>query len=267
MRNLLLTLALTCSAMHGLAATLPSGQAPTLRTARSHPMQYYISLPRGWTKERKWPVVVTIDGGNKEWLDNAQEFARVRDKESLPFIIVTPLVLTNGGGAFQNLRHLPQYNYPTAVWDNAEKTGRCAFDIDGLDAIMSDVRAEYSAQDKFFITGWSAGGHLTWAMIFRYPEQLRGAALTGANFGHCFNTEIDAPGVFSTAPERTNLPVKIFDGEHDPQFDDLQEQNLGLIRSAHDHGYQKISRYVVPGKAHSPMPEEVLPYFFSLLDR
>ena len=266
-KGIFVVLLLALCAMCGSATSLPNAQAPTLRTARGHAMQYYISLPRGWTKDRKWPVVFTIDGGNKAWLDNAQAFAHARDEKNLPFIIVTPLVLTNGGGDLQNLRHLPQYNYPVAVWDDVERNGRCAFDIEGLEAVMRDVQAEYSGDAKFFITGWSAGGHLTWAMIFRYPERLRGAVLTGANFGRCFTKEIETPDVFSTAPERTELPVKILDGEHDPQIADLERQNLTLLRSAQDHGYRQISRYVVPREGHSPMADAVLSYFYSLLQR
>ena len=77
----------------------PSG-APILKTASHHPMQYYISLPQGWTPEKKSPIVVTVTGGLKNFQANAQLFADAR--KNLPFIIVTPVNLTKGGG---DLRH------------------------------------------------------------------------------------------------------------------------------------------------------------------
>src|SRR5262245_51190666 len=73
----------------------PPVNAPQLKTASTHPMKYYVSLPSGWTKDRTWPVVVTVAG--KGWLDNAVMYAQVRDGLRQPFIVVTPEVLANGG--------------------------------------------------------------------------------------------------------------------------------------------------------------------------
>lgn len=260
------------AAVYWVLDSPPLPSVPVLRTARAHPMRYYISLPSSWTRSRRWPVVFVIDGGNKEWLESARAFAKVRDEKHLPFIIVTPLVLTNGGGDFQTLRHLPVYSYSDAVWDSVARIGRCAFDIGGLNAIMDEVRADYSAEDKSFLTGWSAGGNLAWAMVFRQPEKLAGAALTCANFGKCVTKEVDprgegadTVGAFSAAPERVTLPVKIFDADNDPQFKAYVAQNLSLLVVAQEHGYERVSHHVVRGADHSPMPEEVLLYFYALL--
>src|SRR5262245_6255435 len=80
---------------------------PILKTASRHPMQYYVSLPEGWTPTKQWAIVVMVTGGLKNFQYNAKLFAAARKK--LPFIIVTPVNLTNGGG--NNLRNLPEYNY------------------------------------------------------------------------------------------------------------------------------------------------------------
>src|SRR5262245_38888756 len=32
-------------------------EQPQLKTASNHPIQYYLSLPEGWTPARRWPVV------------------------------------------------------------------------------------------------------------------------------------------------------------------------------------------------------------------
>jgi hypothetical protein len=44
-------------------------ERPQLKTASSHPIQYYLSLPDGWTAGKKWPVVVVIESPDREFLE------------------------------------------------------------------------------------------------------------------------------------------------------------------------------------------------------
>ncbi|HEY2012532.1 MAG TPA: hypothetical protein VGH38_03475, partial [Bryobacteraceae bacterium] len=74
-----------------LALSLPAAWAqgapgPVLKTARHHPMEYLLSLPQGWTAQKKWPVVVVIESANREFQKTATRFAEAR--KSLPFILV-----------------------------------------------------------------------------------------------------------------------------------------------------------------------------------
>jgi hypothetical protein len=66
--------------------------APRLEMATHHPMRYYLSLPRGWYAGRTWPVVVTLDGADRDFRWNHRAFLRVRGE--WPAIIVTPLVFS-----------------------------------------------------------------------------------------------------------------------------------------------------------------------------
>jgi poly(3-hydroxybutyrate) depolymerase len=206
--------------------TLGLGQnassAPMLKTALHHPMQYYVSLPEGWTRDKKWPIVVTITGGLKNFQANAETFAAAR--KNLPFIIVTPVNLTNGGS---DLRHAREYSYAPAVWDEVDKTSWCDFDAKGLDAVIEDVRQQYNGEAKYFIAGHSAGGHLVWMMVLMHPEKLAAAATTGGNFtNRCI-------GTISSAPERVSLPVKGFRGdqEGEPATSPDKEQFFTAKRS------------------------------------
>jgi hypothetical protein len=122
---------------------------PDLKTARNNPMQYYISLPNNWTPDKTWPIVVTIDGANKDFLGNIKGFMRARN--DLPFIIVTPFVVSNG----PNNDHSP-YSYSDAVWQQIAQVGVAQFDYDGLMAVLSDVRKDYNGKAKFFMSAWSA---------------------------------------------------------------------------------------------------------------
>src|SRR6476659_4809034 len=83
-----------------------TSEQPQLKTASTHPIQYYLSLPDGWVAGKKWPVVVVIESADREFSQAATAFAQARGKQ--PFIIVTPLVVTNGGAG---ARSVPTYHY------------------------------------------------------------------------------------------------------------------------------------------------------------
>jgi len=227
---------------------------PVLVSASSHPMQYFISLPSGWSRDKKWPVVITIEGSNKDFEGMARDFAEAR--RSRPFIIVTPLVLTNGGS---DLKSLPNYHYSDTTWDRIAREGKCKFDFDGLAAIIADVKNKYGGEDRVFITGHSGGAQLTWAIVFQHPEALAGAAPTCGNYtGRCM-TE----GNFSNAQGRSELPIKGFEGDQDHARPGLESQFRTAAALAKEHGYLNISLVTVHG-GHEPFPDVVLSYFESL---
>jgi len=253
-----------------------TASAPVLRTAPGCPMQYYVSLPNGWTPRKKWPVVVTLDGGNKEWRANADTFAAARG--NLQFIIVTPLILTNGGMA-ENSR-LPNYQYPDSVWRLVEKVGPAIFDQEGLKAVADDVARRFNGRERYFLTGWSAGAHLMWMMVFMHPEALAGAASACGNFNGRGITS------YSTAKERAALPVRGFVGAMDearfgpggpkqkvrlmvpmslvPRQYGLQGEFEYAAKLAKIHGYRNVSLKVMPRRGHEPFAREVLLWFNSI---
>jgi len=252
------------------------GAQPVLRTAPGCPMQYYVSLPKAWTPQKRWPVAVMLDGGNMEWLASADTFAAARG--DLPFIIVTPLILTNGG-TVENSR-LPNYNYPDSVWKLVEKIGPVAFDQEGLKAVAEDVARTFSGEEKYFISGWSAGAHLMWMMVFMHPEALAGAASACGNFNGRGITS------YSPAKERAALPVRGFVGSLDearfgpggpkqkvrlivpmplvPREYGLQGEFEYAAKLAKIHGFKKVSLSVIPRRGHEPFAREVLLWFNSV---
>jgi poly(3-hydroxybutyrate) depolymerase len=230
-------------------------QEPVLAAASNHPMQYYLSLPNGWTGDRTWPVIIVLDGGNKSFLRMARTFGEARG--SMPFILVTPMILTNGG---TDLRHLPEYHYAVTVWDEVDRSGKCKFDFEGIQAIVADVQMKYRGAAKIFITGHSAGGHLAWAMILQHPERLVAAAVTCGNYkGRCMSEES-----FSRMQDRGELPVKGLQGALDPARTPLEGQFETGRAAAERHGYRNISYEVIPETGHNPFARRVLEYFDSL---
>src|SRR5260370_32180509 len=85
-------------------AYLFTASADEFRTASGHPMQYYVSLPQGWTAARKWPVVVVIESANRQFQQTLGAFAKAR--KDMPFILVAPM------GHDEWRRQLPSGGYP-----------------------------------------------------------------------------------------------------------------------------------------------------------
>jgi predicted esterase len=180
--------------------------------ASTHPMTYYLSLPRGFqrTSGKRWPVLICVDcaGSNFRQLAEAYQTAR----GSLPFLIVCPCTFSNTneitGFMLQKYRRL----YPSELirqfgalkhdlrWDEA-----------GLLAILRDLWADYGAEKRVYITGFSGGGLIAYRMIFKHPDLLGGAALEGANF---FGADYRKfKGRFSA--NDLNFPVHLILGEQD----------------------------------------------------
>jgi len=260
-RSLLLTLAsgwlLALSFAPG--SSVHASEPPQLKTASTHPIQYYLSLPEGWTNAQKWPVVVVIDSAERDFSHAAAAFAQARG--SRPFILVTPLVVTNGGAGF---RSVPTYHYSNEVWDRIQNSGPFKFDMDGLNAIMQDVVKDYRGEDRFFLTGLEAAGHTIWGVLFNHPESVRAAVLVCPNYAGRW---IDEAHV-SNAPERVDLPIRNFVGANDTlcsQDSPIHTQMMRAVTIAGEQGYKNVALVRIDGKGHERLAGEVLDYFSSLL--
>src|SRR5262245_51807029 len=230
-------------------------ESPQLKTASTHPIQFYLSLPAGWTAAKKWPVVVVIESADREFLSAATAFAQARQQR--PFILITPLVVTNGGSGYRNV---PTYHYANAVWDQIQKSGQFTFDSDGLTAIMKDVVQQYGGEERYFLTGFEAGGHTVWGILFNHPEYLRGAALVCPNYQGRW---VDEQHI-SEAAENSDLPIRNFVGTKDDMCQSgspIYGQIQRATSLAAAHGYKNVSLIRVEGKGHERLPNEVLAYF------
>jgi poly(3-hydroxybutyrate) depolymerase len=234
-------------------ALLGAAYAQELKTATGHAMQYYLSLPQGWTADRKWPVVVAIESANRDFQANAAAFVRARDK--MPFIVAVPLVVTNGGAGF---RSVATYHYGDPVWGEIDRVGAFRFDEAGIAAAMADVKRLYGGEERYFLTGWEAGGHTVWAMLFQHPEQLRAVAPVSTNYAGRWMTADS----FSSSPARVKLPLRVFQSSRVPApF--LVQQTTAAMDLARQHGYGDVTQTVVD-KVHGPMADDVLRYFASV---
>ena len=171
-----------------------------LKKASNHPIQYYIFLPDNWSPNANWPVVVVLSDAEKQFKKDAEQFIGAR--KDLPFIIVAPFITTNGNHGH---RDSTIYPYSKQVWDSIDKLSICKFDIDGLQNILKDIKKNFSGTDKFFITGFEAGTHLVWAMVFQHPELLYAVAPVAGNYRSRCMERIRFPMI----PREFNYQLKI----------------------------------------------------------
>ncbi|GIL39808.1 hypothetical protein [Roseiterribacter gracilis] len=244
----------------GLLALVLFGVGPALAedatahrfTAAGSPMDYYVSLPAGWTPERTWPVIVALPDATREFTTVMDAFIAAR--RSKPWIIVVPVVLGSGGVPW---RFADVFGYKPDVFEKAEKDGVCKFDHEGLAAVLQDVRKRFKAEGRAFITGYEAAGHVIWREVIHNPAAYYGAALVFPNFaGRCVDeTQIKTK---TTTP----LSIEILRGGDDKVGVPGSPIDL-QIKSAVDYvrgiGH-KVEDVTVPGKVRGPFAEEVFDF-------
>ena len=147
------------------------------------------------------------------------------------------------------------------MWGEIERD-RCKFDTDGIAAVAADIRKLFGGEDRYFLTGWEAGGHTVWSMIFEHPEALRAVAPAVTNYaGRCLESG------FSTAVARVDLPIIVFQvasGRDAPPGKYVYMQSQQAMKIAVERGFHNVSERIVADKPHGPLAEEVLAYFMSI---
>lgn len=227
----------------------------------NHSMQYLLSLPKNWSKNKTWPVVIVLEAADKEYKKNAQRFIAARG--DMPFILVAPFNTNNGN---QGRRDPSLFPYSAADWDYMEKVGDCQFNEEGLQNVIKEVSTKYNGEQKVYLTGFEAGAHELWAIVLNHPEWLNAAAPVAGNF----RNRCAEPSKISVDPSRKKLPIKSFVGDKDEYFrpaGKVYNQWTEVKALATSHGFENISETIISGKDHVPMPEEVMNYFGSMLKK
>jgi len=229
--------------------------------ASNHPIQYYVSLPKGWDPSRKWPVAVVLEAAEKDYKVNAERFVSTRG--NLPFILVAPINTNNGN---QGRRDPSIFPYSAETWDYMDKVGDCQFNDEGILSIISDVAKQYNGEEKIYVTGFEAGTHVLWSLVFNHPEILMAAVPVAGNWrNRCFVQE-----KITTDPEKKKFPIHSIVGELDEGFGPkgiVYGQWTSVRDLAVSHGYKDISETVIAKRGHVPMPEEVWAYFGPLIGK
>ncbi len=220
---------------------------PIIRKASTHDMEYYLVLPKDWSPKRTWPVLVYVEGAGCNFRGAIDNYASQRGDD--PYILVTPQTFSS-----TNQLSKDKYTYKQELIDTWQGGNRLGFDEEGLLAVLADLKRDFNAEERIFISGFSGGGNLTWRMVFGHPEMLVAAAPACPNFANA--------GTVSEAPERETLPVHVFQGEADEYLKTMLEaQWQGAKRLLDEHGYKSVERTLAPGVGHSAFVKEVLDFF------
>jgi len=257
MKSIFLTAALLWTVY--VAAQKVSNDSLELKTATNHPMQYFLSLPDKWTREKKWPIVVIIESADKEYRENALRFVRARKK--MPFILVAPFNVNNSRSDRRDPKIFP---YSEATWNIIDKTGDCKFNMDGITQIVRDVQQRFNGEEKYFITGFEAGAHTVWQFLFQHPERLKAGAPVAGNYNQ---NSCMTESLFSRDTSLIKLPIRGFSGSVDSLYGQegmVYFQWKNAIQAAAQHGYKNISEAITPGKGNVPLPAEVLNWFLTI---
>ncbi len=223
------------------AGESPQGPAATkVQIATTHPMRYYISLPKDWSPNRKWPVLVAPSAHYGDKGRNIAIFAAERDARKAGFILVAPLVInadrvaemTEYRGAVADAISAADAASPSGRRD---ETARGKFDSEGIRAILQDVQKLYRGEDKVYITGFSSSTHVAYMFLFTHPELLKGVII---NSGVYLGRGVDEDHIpFLNSPERARLLIKYIVGEEDPGYkkysENWQETKAKLLHYGH----------------------------------
>jgi predicted peptidase len=246
-----------------LTLTSAFAQKLSLNKASKHSMQYYLSLPKQWSADKKWPILLVLESANKEFEKNAQLF--IDNRGDLPFIIVAPVNVNNGNMGRKDPTIFP---YSTETWNEIERVGDCKFNMDGVLAIVDDVQKKYNGEKQFYVTGFEAGTHALWPLVFQHPELLKAAVPVSGNYNSHTCTDIPV----SSDPSKKTLIVNAMYGANDeygaPSVDGksiLYNQYLNAKALAIDHGYGSIREQAIPNKGHEPLVPEIFQFLKTLL--
>jgi predicted esterase len=232
-----------------------------LKTISSHPIKYYFSLPKDYkkAKDKKWPVLICVDGAGSDFKVRATRYKDKRDK--LPYILVGPCTFSNTNAIQGNMLNKYHQFYSDDIINEANHN-RFAWDEQGILAIINELQSNYDAESRVYITGFSGGGNAMYMMIFRHSDLLNGAAPACANFMSSMSrVYANLKGRF--LDEDLNIPIHFITGEKDPHRDAIEKQTNYAESFSKELGYSNCKRTMVPDMGHSAAEDQVIATFKS----
>lgn len=169
--------------------------------------QYRVFAPKGWSKKKKWPVILFLHGAGERGDDNNAQTrvgigpAILRQPESFPFVVVLP--------------QCPKGRW----WTEPEMQ---ALALKALEQTATEFRGDGT---RTYLTGLSMGGYGSWVMAANNRKKFAALAvicggvrppprLSLPEAARPAENEADPYGEVATKVGRT--PVWIFHGGADP---------------------------------------------------
>ncbi len=243
-----------------------------VQTATTHPMRYRLSLPKQWSPDRRWPVLIVPSAHYGDQGRSLALFAAERDARQAGFILVAPFVINA-----DPVRNMAEYRgavtdaiaaADAATGDGSRDAGaRAKFDSEGVRAIIRDVQRLYHGEEKVYLAGFSSSTHIAYLFLFTHPELLKGAVI---NSGVYLGRGVDENQLpLPNSPARAGLAVKFIVGENDPgcarYSENWRETSVKLLGCGHVAA--KLSMEVIKkgnaahlGTGHQWFPSRILDF-------
>jgi len=120
---------------------------------------FRVSTPKGWSKKKKWPVILFLHGAGERGDDNVAQTivgigpAILRRQAGLPFIVVLP--------------QCPRNRW----WTEPEMQ---ALALKALDQTVTEFNGD---SKRTYLTGLSMGGYGSWAIVAKNPSRFAALAI------------------------------------------------------------------------------------------
>jgi predicted esterase len=182
-------------------------------------MKYLVSLPKNWSAERSWPMLVAPSAHYDAKGQSLAQFAAERDARNADFIIVAPFVINadpvSGMAEYRGaVADAISAADAAAGGGRRDEVARAKFDSEGVCAVIRDIQKIYHGEEKVWITGFSSSTHIAYMFLFTHPELLKGAVI---NSGVYLGRGVDEYHIpLLKSPERAGIAVKFIVGEADP---------------------------------------------------
>ena len=201
------------------AAPVATGFLDKTVTVAGTARPYVVYVPRNFTPDRKWPVVLFLHGSGERGTDGLKQSqvgigTAVRlFPERYPAIVVMPQCL------------------PDARWSGDQATY-------ALQALDETVREYNGDPDRLYLTGLSMGGSGSWTLATQEPERFA-AVVSICGRG-------DIPTITSKLKD---TPVWIFVGDQDrPETVQFSRDVVAALKTA---GSTRVKYTEYPGVPHN----------------
>lgn len=151
----------TAALLLGMAGTTQAGEAHFVAsevTVNGHPYRFQVFVPRDWSADRAWPVVLFLHGSGERGDDNEAQL-----KQGLP-----PWLKTHSAD-FPAVMVAPQAPENT-VWSGEVEHAAMA-------ALEQSIKTYHGDRSRLYVTGLSMGGYGAWQVAVDHPGMFAAAVV------------------------------------------------------------------------------------------
>jgi predicted peptidase len=229
LRTVMLVLALFAARTAVAAPAVETGFIDAIVHAGDMAMPYVVYVPRNYTPDQKWPVILFLHGAGQRGMDGLKQTqvgigGAIRSHpERFPCIVVMP--------------QCP----PSRAWGqgirgfNTPSPDTVTLALAALDAAVDKYHGD---PDRLYLTGLSLGGFGTWEIGTRHPDKF--AALMPICGG-------GRPADAATALK--DLPIWTFHGDADPTVP--IQRSREMVEAIKAAGSTRIRLTEYPGVGHN----------------